>query len=187
MTHFQEKIMHTVSYRIHCLILLIIAWTAGAETIEHLPNAYRNMELGMNIDQVKELLKDDPWFDYRGDPPVSLSDNPNESLIETGGSLFIDRALFQFKSKSLTAIVLELSAQNLDWFTVYSTLENQYGSPLLIDPDKAWWEDEDTRLALERPLTIKYLDIEIYAADRDIESNQKAWKEAARTEFLNAF
>ena len=181
--------MRTISYRIYCLILFIITWTAGAETIEQsdIPNAYRDMELGMNIDQVKELLKEDPWFDYHGAPPVTLSDNPDESLIETGGSLFIDRALFQFKRKRLAAIVLELSPQNLDWFTVYTSLENQYGSPLIIDPNKAWWEDKETRLALERPLTIKYLDIEIYATDRDIDSDQKAWRERARIEFLNAF
>ena len=152
-----------------------------------IPREYRGIALGMAPQQVKDLLAADPWFAYRGDPDVSLLERPRASLIDAGGSLFIARGLFQFEEDALAAIVLELDPAVIDWFTVYTTLEERYGSPADMNPTKAWWEDGETRLALERPLTVKYLDLGVFRAAEDEKTDRKAWRETARNEFLDEF
>ncbi len=152
-----------------------------------LPREYRGILLGMSPDEVKEKLLDDSWFDYRGDPDVSLLKRPRASVIDSGGSLFIERGLFQFEDESLAAIMLELNPETIDWFSVYTTLEERYGNPTAMNPDKAWWEDGETRLALERPLTVKYLDLGFFNASVERRTDRIAWRESAREEFLDEF
>ncbi len=152
-----------------------------------LAREYRNITLGMSMEEVKELLAQDPWFNYRGEPDVSLLENPNSSLIDAGGSLFIKRGLFQFEENRLSAIVLELNPETVDWYTVYTTLEERYGTPLDMTPLRAWWEDGTTRLAMERPLTVKYLDLKVYGAFEKAKEHRRAWREKARQDFLSEF
>ena len=141
----------------------------------------------MSPTEVKDLLSGDSWFEYRGEPDVSLLERPRASVIDAGGSLFIDRGLFQFENESLAAIMLELNPEAIDWFTVYTTLEERYGVPATMDPAKAWWEDGSTRLALERPLTVKYLDLDVFEASVGEKTDRIAWRESARKEFLDEF
>jgi len=152
-----------------------------------IPRSYRNIELGMNPERVKDLLKEDAWFDYRGDAALSLLERPRAAVIETGGSLFIVRGYFQFEDEELIGIVLELDEQNSDWFTLYTTLEERYGTPTEMNPEKAWWEDEYTRLALERPLTVKYLDLGVFDAAEEERTNRAAWLAEERARFLDEF
>ena len=161
---------------------------ASAQTQDiPIPRSYHGISLGMAPDKVKDLLLQDSWFNYRGEADVSLLERPRASLIDAGGSLFINRGLFQFENEVLSAILLELNPETIDWFTVYTTLEKRYGSPVDMNPQKAWWEDGETRLALERPLTVKYLDLSVFEAARDEISDRAAWRENARNEFLGEF
>lgn len=148
---------------------------------------YRSIRLGMSPDEVKNLLSEDSWFNYRGEADLSLLERPRASLIDAGGSLFINRGLFQFEEEALAVIMLELNPATIDWFTIYTTLEERYGPPTDMDPSKAWWEDGTTRLALERPLTVKYLDLGVFDAAVAEEQDRKAWREKAREEFLGEF
>ena len=154
---------------------------------EDIPREYRDIRLGMTVDQVKDRLLEDPWFDFRGDADISMLERPRASLIDAGGSLFIRRGLFQFEQEALATIMLELEPTTIDWFTVYTTLEKRYGPPTDMNPSKAWWEDGQTRLALERPLTVKYLDLGVFEAAAAEEENRRAWRETAREEFLDEF
>ena len=169
------------------LVQTLGAQTGDTESGKSIPRAYRGISLGMNPDAVKNLLLQDSWFDYRGEADVSLLERPRASLIDAGGSLFITRGLFQFEEEALSAIMLELNPETIDWFTVYTTLEGRYGTPVDLNPSKAWWEDGNTRLALERPLTVKYLDLGVFEAARTAESDRIAWREQARKEFLDEF
>jgi hypothetical protein len=56
-----------------------------------------------------------------------------------------------------------------------------------MNPSKAWWEDGSTRLALERPLTVKYLDLAVFDAFQESGVDRKAWREQARETFLDEF
>lgn len=148
---------------------------------------YRSFSLGMSSNEVKDDLEQDNWFNYRGDPDVSLLQRPRESVIDTEGFLFISRALFQFEEDSLIVIALELNPQRLDWYTVYSTLEDKYGTPSDLSPSKIIWEDTYTRLTMEKPLTVKYLDRAAFSMASDEILNRKAWLAQARGEFLSEF
>jgi len=152
-----------------------------------IPRSYRGITLGMSPDEVKELLSQDGWFDYRGEADVSLLERPRASLIDAGGSLFINRGMFQFENNALSAILLELNPETIDWFTIYTTLEGRYGKPADLNPRKAWWEDGKTRLALEKPLTVKYLDLAVFEAALAEDSDRAAWRARAREEFLDEF
>jgi len=169
------------------LFLFFLQYTAAQTESTPVPRSYHGISLGMAAEEVKDMLSRDSWFNYRGEPDVSLLERPRASLIDAGGSLFIKRGLFQFENDVLSAILLELNPETIDWFTVYTTLEERYGNPVDLNPQKAWWEDGNTRLALERPLTVKYLDLGVFEAARDEESDRAAWREKARDEFLNEF
>jgi len=171
------------------LLLAVPLYSADAQSEEEspIPRSYHGISLGMSPDEVKTLLLQDPWFNYRGDADVSLLERPRASLIDAGGSLFIKRGLFQFENDALSVILLELNPQTIDWFTVYTTLEGRYGNPADLNPQKAWWEDGKTRLALERPLTVKYLDLSVFEAAIAEDSDRAAWRAKAREEFLDEF
>jgi hypothetical protein len=187
---FSEAVLQ-INYRLILPILLFavpLQFTeARSEDGQPIPRSYHGISLGMSLEEVKTLLLQDPWFNYRGDEDVSLLERPRASLIDAGGSLFIKRGLFQFEDDALSAILLELNPETIDWFTVYTTLEDRYGNPVDMNPQKAWWEDGSTRLALERPLTVKYLDLSVFEAAIAENKDRAAWRAKAREEFLDEF
>ncbi|MCG8451765.1 MAG: hypothetical protein MI717_01130 [Spirochaetales bacterium] len=152
-----------------------------------IPRDYRGIELGSKPEVVKEQLRLDGWFYYRGEADVTLLEGTQASLIDAEGTLFLTRGLFQFEENGLSTIVLELNPETVDWYTVFTTLSERYGEPTEMNPQRAWWEDEQTRVAIERPLTVKYLDLNVYASSQEKTSNRQAWREKAREEFLNEF
>jgi len=164
-----------------------VGLAAQTEEPVGIPREYRGIALGMEPQDVKDRLGADPWFDYRGDEDVSLLERPRASVIDAGGSVFIARGLFQFEDEVLSAIMLELDESTIDWYTVYTTLEERYGPPVDMNPARAWWEDGTTRLALERPLTVKYLDLAVFDAAAVERQDRVAWRERARQEFLDEF
>ncbi|MAG13318.1 MAG: hypothetical protein CMN78_01850 [Spirochaetales bacterium] len=136
------------------------------------PEGFSTIIIGMSLDEAKQALKTSPLFKYRGDPDVSLLPRPNEVLIETEGFTYIDRAYFQFYDGGLYTIILLLNREELDHFTLYTTLVDKYGEPSYLDPSEVVWEFERLRLAIERPLTVKYVDT--VAFDEILRENAKA-------------
>ena len=51
-----------------------------------LPGGYSKISLGMSVDEVKDALKSDSQFGYRGERDVSLLPGENRTLIETDTS-----------------------------------------------------------------------------------------------------
>lgn len=162
-------------------ILILFAVNGVSQSVESTaaatPVGFAEIEMGMDLEQVKELLKRDPQFKFRGDPDVSLLAGPNESLIETEGLSFIDRAYFQFHEGKLYTIILALNPERIDHYTMYTTLVGRYGEPTSLDPSEAVWEFDAIRMALERPLSVKYVDTVTF---NDI------LRENAKLESLNA-
>ena len=132
----------------------------GQETARQaapLPRGFNRLQLGIGLEEAKEELKADGNFLYRGDPDVSMLRTPNDSLIECDGLYYIERASFQFVDGELFTITLIFNRSVLGYFTLYTTLQEKYGEPADLSPEKAVWEDEAVRLSLERPLRIKYI------------------------------
>lgn len=155
--------------------------------IKGLPTSFRGIALGMDLESVKENLMADTIFGYRGDRDISLLTVPNRSSIETLGSSFISRAWFQFYEESLYTISLKLNTDKIDYYSIYSHFVKKYGEPLDINPKRAIWENENTRITIERPLSVKYLDLKIFNSLLDTAQIEKTKSEQNRENFIKTF
>jgi hypothetical protein len=138
----------------------------------------------MDRDTVIAALKKDPIFAYRGPEDLSLLPSPNQSLIEVAGLSFVKRAYFQFYEGKLWTMILELDPDKVDHYSVYTSLVAKYGEPASIDPKESRWEDGTTRMALERPLSLRYMDMTVYAKLRDAAGAKESARELDRQGFL---
>jgi hypothetical protein len=70
---------------------------------------------------------------------------------------------------------------------VFTSFVKKYGEPLKLSPGEAVWETEDTRVSIERPLSVKYIDKIVF--DR-LNAEARAGQNRAairREEFLGDF
>lgn len=163
--------------------------SANAEKTQfaELPASYRGISLGMSLETVKDALKTDKIFGYRGERDFSLLAAPNRSSIETQGSTFIERAWFQFNEESLYTITLKLNTDKVDHYSLYKHFCEKYGEPLDINPHRAIWENETVRITIEKPLTVKYLDLQVFNSMLEASQTETAKSELNREAFINEF
>lgn len=124
---------------------------------------------------------------YRGGPDVSLRPFDQERSIETEGRGYMERGAFHFDEGTLYIITLFLNRARLDYFTLYRTLEQKYGSPDSLTPERAIWENEQTLMSLERPLTVKYVDRRRFEARISEGEMQESLRTQGRDAFLKQF
>ncbi len=167
--------------------ILIYCQDNAASTAEPLPAGFRNIRLGMNMETVQEELKKDTYFSYRGEPDVSFLPQQDQKVIESRGRTFIDSALFQFHEDSLYIIILMLNTQNMDYYTMYSTLSEKYGIPRELNPQRSLWYNDEKQLSLERPLTVKYIDRITFNSLKEEGEMQESLAEISRENFLSEF
>lgn len=148
---------------------------------------YREILLGSSYEQVQDLLRRDHSFEYRGEPDVSLAPGTGEYVIDSRGRGYVRRGLFQFQEGQLYIIALYLDTQRLDYFQVYNQLQERYGPPADLDPRRAYWEDEATRIELERPLTVRYLDLDVFTRRQRERDDFRALEDLTREQFLENF
>lgn len=165
------------------LTLAIVASVHGQEA--ELQRGFSSLTLGMSLDEAKSVLADDPYFAYRGDPDVSFLPERDLPVIAVDGRTFVARGLLQFTDDALTILTLELDRGRLDYFSVYESLVSQYGEPIELDPRSARWEDGATRITLERPLVVKYLDVASFEARVDSGRMEESLDAVARDRFLD--
>ncbi len=160
---------------------------SGPGSSQTLPDGFMSITLGMDINSVKEELKENSYFNYRGDPDVSMLMTRNQQLIECSGFSFIEKAYFQFYEGKLFIITLVLNKDRIDYYTMYISFEKKYNKAARIDPKGAYWENSQVNLSLEKPLTIKYMDrtvLEKLASERkEVEDRSGKIKD----DFLNLF
>lgn len=154
---------------------------------EPLPAAFRGLRLGMEIEAVKENLKEDGYFHYRGEPDVTLLPRPNYSVIECEGASFIKRGFFQFHEKKLFIIILLLNNEKIGYYSLYTTLREKYGEPDYLDPEQMVWENEEVRMSLERPLQVKYIDRDVFETLKKEGEAEESMERVMRDRFLNEF
>jgi len=167
--------------------LLIISHVGAQEQENTLPRQFRQLVLGMNMDDLKSSLTSDSYFNFRGDRDVSFLPARDQSLVETTGSSYIRRAFFQLRDGQVFIMSFTLNTDIIDHYSVFTQFTDKYGPPSYLDPRAAIWETEETRIAIERPLTVKYIDKivfnDIVNESGVIESNQVR----LRQEFLDEF
>lgn len=141
----------------------------------------------MEFSEVKDRLLREGRFDFRGDPDVSIQNNGNQSLISSRGKSFIDQGFFQFNENILYLIIIQMNKEKMDFYSLQKTLTEKYGEPTELSPQGLYWRGEKIQLSLEYPLTVKYLDLEVFNSFLDEEIRLKSFQEISRTDFLEDF
>ena len=161
--------------------------TANEEDKKDLPGKFRDITLGMSLDDLKETLENDELFTFRGDRDVSFLPAREESLVETTGSSFIRRAFFQLRDGALFIMAFSLNTGMMDHYSVFTDLVEKYGQPDYLNPREAVWENDDIRLSVERPLTVKYIDKKVFDDIVNESSLIQSRRVQQRQDFLNEF
>lgn len=151
------------------------------------PDSFRGIHLGMSLHAVETALEKDPYFNYQGPPDVSMLANPNEHLIETAGYSYISRAFFQFYHKKLYIMTLMLNPDEISYYTMYTTLTDKYGPSTSLSPAEVVWESKHYRLSLERPLSVKYIDRQVFDRLQAAGKMKQSERSISREHFLNQF
>jgi len=167
--------------------ILVLGVPMGAQTKVPLTSGFDTFKLGMPLEDLKKALKSSTFFVYDGDPDVTLLSRPNTSLIDVTGITFFSHGVFQFLDGTLYSITLEINPVQLDYFSMYTTLTKKYGDPIALDPSTARWENSQVRLTLERPLSVKYLDMPRFLALQKSGTAQQALQNLTREHFLENF
>jgi len=150
--------------------LLSIPWgvhsqeenNGGEEGENGLPRQFREIALGMSLDSLRDALQRDSMFNFRGERDVSFIPIREESLVETTGSSFIRRAFFQLRDGELFIMSFTLNTDLMDHHSMFTRFIERYGQPTYLNPREAVWEDGNTRISLERPLTVRYIDMVVF-------------------------
>lgn len=142
------------------LLLMLPHLFLFSEDHEPLPDGYKTVSLGMTSEETKAALKQYASFGYRGDRDVSLLPDFDRLLIETTGDGFLEKCWFQFYEDRLYTMIININQEIMDYYSIFKTLCQKYGSPDSFAPDRAIWEDDNVQLCLEKPLCLKYSDVQ---------------------------
>ena len=168
------------------LILCITFSFISAET-SSIPKGYRKVSLGMTLSEVKDALFRDKIFGYRGDSDVSLLPSDyKQTIIESQGDSFILESWFLFNEDKLYNMAININPEKMDYASVFKTLCKKYGQPDSLNPEKAMWKDSDVQMSLERPLTIKYIDLKVNEKLLSQANAKESAEEILRDDFLNS-
>jgi hypothetical protein len=141
----------------------------------------------MGLDNLKDTLARDSYFRFRGDQDVSFLSERNQSLVETTGFSFIKRAFFQLRDGNVFIMAFSLEPTLIDHYSVFTAFVKKYGEPSSLDPVQAVWESDSTRVSIERPLTVKYIDKQVFEEIRGESQVKQSWDIRLREEFINEF
>ena len=83
--------------------------------------------------------------------------------------------------------MLNLNKKKVDYYSVYSSLVKKYGEHVEFSPERAVWKNDSVQLSLERPLIVKYIDLETFNSLINEAMVEKTAQEQLRDEFLNSF
>ncbi|MGI5173527.1 hypothetical protein H0R92_07995 [Treponema sp. OMZ 840] len=151
---------------------------------EKLPLGYRSIVLGMDIETVKQALKKEGVFGYKGERDVSLLPGENRVLIETSSDGYFSRCWFQFYEDKLYTFILNFNPEKMDFYSVFTRLLGKYGNPERLTPEKIEWIDENVLLSLERPVSLKYIDRKVFEKLGEEKKVEQAASEIIRSRIL---
>lgn len=189
--HDVRRANRSVAAAVMIAAMVLIPALAGAQAsapaVKPPPMAFRTIALGMTVDQVKEELRKDALYRYRGDPDVSFLPLSEEYLVECEGSSYLSRAYFQFAGGKLYVFILVLDQQKLDHYSLFTAFTAKYGEPSSFNPAEAVWQSGTVRFSLERPLTVKYIDRRVFEEQVERGAAQQDLEQLSRERFIEQF
>ena len=170
-----------------CLVPLFAQEAEEPDAFPPVPRQFRELALGMPLEGLQDSLTRDGLFRFRGERDVSFLPVRQETLVETTGSSFIRRAHFQLYEGEVFIMSFTMDTRLIDHYSLFTTFVNRYGQPLILNPSEAVWEDDYTRVSIERPLTVKYVDRTVFDRLREESRVQRDWETIRREDFLAEF
>lgn len=176
-----------VKYSVALIFFLSAAFSLTAKDF---PNGYKSVKLGMSLEETKEELVKDSDFGFRGERDVSLLPSANKELIETDsstalGSNFLERCWFQFYNDELYIITININRNKIDYYSIFTTLCEKYGEPTSLSPQSATWKTNDVTMSLEKPLTLKYIENNIFKETQNYSNINLSATEITQKMFLD--
>lgn len=185
---FRSALAAALALSFGCFAAVIEAQTPPAPgTAKPVPSSYRGFSLGMGLEELKTALAADKLFSFRGDRDVSLLPKSEQVLIETTGLSFVRRAFFQLRDGKVFMMAFSLDTEKVDHYSVFERLSAEYGEPKTLDPKEAVWQSPSVRLSVERPLTVKYLDMAVFEELARASAVKTSTEFELRKDFLNGF
>jgi hypothetical protein len=157
------------------------------ENPEPIPRQFRSLSLGFALDELKTALAKDGLFLFRGDRDVSFLPIKEQALVETAGLFYIRRAYFQLAEGMVYVMTFSLDTRRIDHYSVFTSFLKKYGEPASLSPGEAVWESDETRVSIERPLTVKYIDKTVFNRLIEESKNLEKLELFTREEFLADF
>ena len=180
--------------RIPGIVIVAVGFFALVSTGAHAQEAelslrrgFRAVQLGLTFTEAEDALRADPAFQYRGQPDVTMALSDGQQQIDTRGRGYVARGLLAFHNARVYSVVLYLNQQRIDYFQLFEQLSTRYGNPGDLNPQRAIWEDDRTRIELERPLTVRYLDLTVFRERRGEARTREAIEDTTREAFLGEF
>ena len=82
--------------------------------------------------------------------------------------------------------ISELNRKKVDYYSVYSSLCKKYGEPVEFSPERAVWKNDTVQFSLERPLALKYIQLDTFNSLIDESRVEKTANEKLREDFLDS-
>lgn len=150
-----------------------------------LPVGYKNFTFGMTKELVKEALKQSNEFDEHKEEILSIRIDPDREIITVDGYLYIEKAYFHFDNDKLFQIYIKFNSSKLGYYNLLKQLTEKYGKPLNLSPLKASWENEVTRIIIEKESVIKYVDVKVWDKINKSDIKDRNIEGAHRDSFLD--
>lgn len=78
-----------------------------------------------------------------------------------------------------------MNKSRIDYYSVFTTLKDKYGEPDTITPQAATWKNNEITMSLEKPLTLKYIDNEVFKSLQTSSNIAPAYTEQTQRNFLD--
>lgn len=169
------------------IVLFLFLVTPLYAQENNLPMGFRGITLGLPLEEAKKAIENDGYFDYRGDPDLSMLLTENRAIIESRGKFYIESGYFQFYNEVLYTITLILDTKKIDYYTMFTKLRDKYGKFNSLSPERVIWENEKVRISLEKPLTLKYVDLLTFNQIVEDDITQEAMEEKLKKGFIDEF
>ncbi len=161
-----------------------------------LANGFFNVELGFTFDEVVAILQNDPLLVVLEEPEIFVVPESDQKVIradgvkdDATGYRFIQEAFFRFNDDDrLVVLSMSLNTNIIDYFSLFEVHDKKYGNANVITPNKAQWNNENTMLIIERPLTVKYIMNSFIRPQQDqYNTIEQQAREQYREDFLSFF
>jgi len=188
--NFPADRYNMISFRKKIISLTSVLLCSAFIFAEDLPHGYKNITLGLSLEETKDNLVKNSEFGYHGDKDVSLVPGTNKVLIETDAEAghrygFLTRCWFQFFDDQLFIITININPEKMDYYSVFTKLSEKYGNPTELNPKSATWKNDEVTMTLEKPLSLKYIDNEIFDKTQNYSNIQNSPTEITREMFLD--